>query len=113
MILSVCPPHAALDVARATEGFAGTYVDANAISPMRAAEIAALQPRFVDGGIIGPPPRAAGETRLYLSGAGAEEVGDALRGVDRRRACRARRIRPQDGVRRLVEGHGRAAARGA
>ena len=74
VILSVCPPHAALDVARAPQGFAGTYVDANAISPMRAAEIAALQPRFVDGGIIGPPPRAAGETRLYLSGTGAEEV---------------------------------------
>jgi len=80
VILSVCPPHAALDVARATQGFAGTYVDANAISPMRAAEIAALQPRFVDGGIIGPPPRAAGETRLYLSGTGAEEVATLFAG---------------------------------
>ena len=74
VILSVCPPHAALDVARATQGFAGTYVDANAVSPMRAAEIGTLHPRFVDGGIIGPPPRASGETRLYLSGAGAQEV---------------------------------------
>jgi 3-hydroxyisobutyrate dehydrogenase-like beta-hydroxyacid dehydrogenase len=74
LILSVCPPHAALEVARATRGFAGTYVDANAISPMRVAQIAALHVRHVDGGIIGGPPRAAGETRLYLSGARAAEV---------------------------------------
>ena len=80
VILSVCPPHAALEVARATQGFAGTYVDANAISPMRAAEIGALHPRFVDGGIIGPPPRAAGETRLYLSGADASEVAALFAG---------------------------------
>ena len=31
----------------------GIYVDANAISPAHAAEIAALYPQFVDGGIIG------------------------------------------------------------
>ena len=80
VILSVCPPHAALEVARAIQGFAGTYVDANAISPMRAAEIGALHARFVDGGIIGPPPRAAGETRLYLSGPYASEVAAIFAG---------------------------------
>ena len=34
VILSVCPPHAALDVARqvAATGFGGVYVDANTIS---------------------------------------------------------------------------------
>jgi 3-hydroxyisobutyrate dehydrogenase-like beta-hydroxyacid dehydrogenase len=80
LILSVCPPHAALDVARATQGFAGTYVDANAVSPMRAAEVAALHPRFVDGGIIGPPPRAAGDTRLYLSGTQAADVARLFSG---------------------------------
>src|SRR5690349_3721078 len=53
VILSICPPHAAIDVARACRGFAGIYVDANAISPRRAQEVAALQPRFVDGGIVG------------------------------------------------------------
>ena len=36
VILSICPPHAALDVARAARGFGGTYVDANAISPATA-----------------------------------------------------------------------------
>jgi 3-hydroxyisobutyrate dehydrogenase-like beta-hydroxyacid dehydrogenase len=64
VILSICPPHSALEVARGCAGFDGVYVDANAISPARAAEIAALHPRFVDGGIIGGPDAPA----LYLSG---------------------------------------------
>jgi 3-hydroxyisobutyrate dehydrogenase-like beta-hydroxyacid dehydrogenase len=68
VILSVCPPHAALEVAHTVGGFAGIYIDANAISPARADEVGALHGRFADGGIIGPPPQAAGETRLYLSG---------------------------------------------
>jgi Domain of unknown function (DUF1932) len=73
LVLSICPPHSALDVARALEGFDGVYVDANAISPMRAQEIAALHPRFVDGGIVGGPPSEPGTT-LYLSGSGAASV---------------------------------------
>ena len=73
LILSICPPHAALDVARAARRFKGVYVDANAISPMRAKEIAAIHPRFVDGGIIGGPPDEPGTT-LYLSGSGAASV---------------------------------------
>ena len=73
LIVSICPPHAALDVARAVQGFDGVYVDANAISPMRAREVAAIQPRFVDGGIVGGPPDEPGTT-LYLSGSGAASV---------------------------------------
>jgi hypothetical protein len=73
LILSICPPHAALDVAREVEGFDGMYVDANAISPMHAREIAAIHPRFVDGGIVGSPPDEPGTT-LYLSGSGAASV---------------------------------------
>ncbi len=73
LILSICPPHAAFDVAREVEGFDGTYVDANAVSPMRAREIAAIHPRFVDGGIVGGPPEEPGTT-LYLSGPGAASV---------------------------------------
>ncbi|GAA3997304.1 MULTISPECIES: NAD(P)-dependent oxidoreductase [Streptomyces] len=74
LLLSVCPPAAALDVARQTAaaGFEGVYVDANAVSPRRMAQIAeALHgtgATLVDGGITGPPPREAGTTRLYLSG---------------------------------------------
>ena len=34
----------------------------------------------VDGGVIGPPPRAAGTTRLYLSGPGAADVAGLFSG---------------------------------
>ena len=74
ILLSICPPHAALDVARAASGFTGIYVDANAIAPDTARAVAKLQPRFVDGGIVGPPPNRPGTTRLYLSGGEAEHV---------------------------------------
>jgi 3-hydroxyisobutyrate dehydrogenase-like beta-hydroxyacid dehydrogenase len=81
LILAICPPHAALEVARAVAGFDGLYVDANAISPALAAEVAALHAAYVDGGIIGPPPLAAGDTRLYLSGARASEVASLFAGT--------------------------------
>jgi 3-hydroxyisobutyrate dehydrogenase-like beta-hydroxyacid dehydrogenase len=80
VILSICPPHAALDVARqvADAGYGGVYLDANAISVATAAEVASVVTAggasYVDGGIIGPPPEEPGHTRLYLSGAGADEV---------------------------------------
>ncbi len=74
IILSICPPHAAVDVARqvaAAGSFLGLYVDANAISPQTAAQVAWLIGQagatYADGGIIGPPPVAKGSTRLYLS----------------------------------------------
>jgi uncharacterized protein DUF1932 len=79
VILSICPPHAALDVARSLGGFDGLYVDANAISPMRAREVAALHPRFVDGGIVGGPPDEPGTT-LYLSGGDAATVAALFAG---------------------------------
>ncbi|MFC4503905.1 MULTISPECIES: DUF1932 domain-containing protein [Streptomyces] len=74
LVLSVCPPANALDVAEeiAAAGFRGVYVDANAVSPERMADITAVfeggGATVVDGGITGPPPREAGSTRLYLSG---------------------------------------------
>jgi hypothetical protein len=74
VILSVCPPHAAIDVARACTGFQGIYVDANAISPMHAEEIRELHPRFVDASIVGGP----GDPLLCLTGAEAPEVASLL-----------------------------------
>lgn len=74
IVVSVCPPASAVTVARqvARTGFSGYYVDANAISPRHSAEIAtllgAVGATVVDGGIVGPPPRRADSTRLYLSG---------------------------------------------
>lgn len=69
MIVSVCPPDQALALAHqvSAEGFEGVYVDANAISPATAHRISEMFDRFVDGGIIGPPPKKAGSTRMYLS----------------------------------------------
>ena len=84
VIISICPPHAATDVADAVaaEGFRGLYVDANAISPQRAVDIGrAIESRggsFVDGGIIGGPASEEGGTRLYLSGKEAERVRDCF-----------------------------------
>lgn len=74
-LISICPPHAALDVARtARQSFRGLYVDMNAVSPRRAQEIGALFDKFVDGGIVGAPPTQAGSTRLFLSGSEAPRV---------------------------------------
>ena len=60
LVLSICPPHGALDTARAVGPFTGLYVDANAVSPGTADEIRAVVQgagaRYVDGAIIGGPP---------------------------------------------------------
>lgn len=75
VILSVCPPHAALEVARSLQGTAALVIDANAVSPATARSIGELLgERWVDGGIVGPPPRREGTTRLYLSGPRATEA---------------------------------------
>jgi 3-hydroxyisobutyrate dehydrogenase-like beta-hydroxyacid dehydrogenase len=78
LIMSVAPPHAALDIARQVTGFGGMYLDANAISPATAREVAGIVEAggasYVDGGIIGTPPVAPGFIRLYLSGPRAGEV---------------------------------------
>ena len=80
IILSVCPPGAAAEVAHAVASyrFARVYVDANAVSPEMARRVGAIVEKggatFVDGGIIGPPARSAGSTRLYLSGPAAQQV---------------------------------------
>jgi 3-hydroxyisobutyrate dehydrogenase-like beta-hydroxyacid dehydrogenase len=88
-ILSVCPPAAALDIAEAAAetGFSGVYVEANAISPQRAQDIAALLDdqgaTVVDGGIVGPPPHGQGTTQLHLSGPdhAVQQVHDLFAGT--------------------------------
>ncbi len=82
VILSVCPPHAAIEVAGSLAGFEGTFVDANAIAPATMRTIAELVgERCVDGGIIGPPPRPPATTHLYLSGSEAESVAGLFAGT--------------------------------
>jgi 3-hydroxyisobutyrate dehydrogenase-like beta-hydroxyacid dehydrogenase len=80
LVLSVCPPAIAEDVAAsvAQAGFAGLYVEANAISPKRVERIAGTGLRVVDAAVISPR-----EVHLYLSGepADVERVGALFEGT--------------------------------
>ena len=82
VVISVCPPHGAVTLADsvADAGFAGCYVDANAVSPATARRIADRFENFVDGGLIGPPAARRGTTRLYLSGPDADRVAARFEG---------------------------------
>jgi 3-hydroxyisobutyrate dehydrogenase-like beta-hydroxyacid dehydrogenase len=87
IVLSVCPPHAAEEVASevAQLGFAGVYVECNAISPDRTRAIQQIVEDagadYVDGGIIGGPAwTREAKTHLYLSGPRAEEVAVCFAG---------------------------------
>ena len=89
LVLSVCPPHAARDVAAQVAGRVALFVDANAVSPATARDvamaIAGSGGRAIDGGLIGPPPgggRGSGSSvSLLLSGAGAEDVARLFDGT--------------------------------
>jgi len=88
VIVSVCPPHAALqvadEVAAALDGAdrRPVYVDANAVSPatVRAVADRLGADRVVDGAIIGPPAWEPGHTVLWLSGAAAADVAALFAG---------------------------------
>ena len=85
-IISVCPPHAAEEVAEQVlaNSFQGVYLDVNAISPQRTIRIGQLMRKagvdFVDGGIIGFPVWERGQTWLYLSGEKALEAASFCSG---------------------------------
>jgi 3-hydroxyisobutyrate dehydrogenase-like beta-hydroxyacid dehydrogenase len=89
VVLSVMNPGAALDFAREAaaalrdSGRRTLIVDCNAIAPETTREIAGLIEgaggRFLDAGIIGPPPRGEANTNLYVSGPGAVDL-EALAG---------------------------------
>src|SRR5262249_584888 len=88
VVLSVCPPDSAADLARevAAAGFRRLYVDANAVAPQTVREVGEIVGRagaeLVDGGIIGPPPREPGTTPLYLAGPrGREGAGPFKEGA--------------------------------
>ena len=113
VILSVCPPHAALDVASRWQalGFTGVYVDANAVSPQTAREIGERHRE------ARRPLRGRRDRRLSAAGRRADApLPFGLHGPGRRRALsRHRRPGPgrvrraglgvggQDGVRGVVQ----------
>ncbi len=81
VVVSICPPDSALDVAQsvADVGFSGMYLDANAVSPTLMNDIAQAVSKggnveVVDGSILGLPPTTSGTTTLYLSGSSANEA---------------------------------------
>jgi 3-hydroxyisobutyrate dehydrogenase-like beta-hydroxyacid dehydrogenase len=88
VVLSVCPPDAALELARSVvaTGYRGVYVDANAVSRATAQAIERDLSRAgatcVDGGILGPPVQSGKTTLLWLSGARAEEVAALFAGSE-------------------------------
>jgi 3-hydroxyisobutyrate dehydrogenase-like beta-hydroxyacid dehydrogenase len=79
VVLSICPPAIAEEVARDVfaAGFEGVFVEANAISPARTRRIAALGPHVVDGSII-----AAKGINLYLAGDGAGQIVELFDGSE-------------------------------
>jgi len=89
LILSILVPAEAEKAARLVSealretGEKVVYVDCNAVSPATARSVGKIiedgGSRFVDAGIIGPPPKQKGTTRFYASGADAEHFAQ-LRG---------------------------------
>jgi L-threonate 2-dehydrogenase len=98
-VLSIVPPGDAVGLAQrlrpalARAARKPIYVDCNAVEPATAERIGTVLAdtgcRYVDGGIIGPPPSPnATQTRIYVSGEAASEVarlnefGIAVRALD-------------------------------
>jgi 3-hydroxyisobutyrate dehydrogenase-like beta-hydroxyacid dehydrogenase len=82
VIISICPPHAAREVAgevaAALDGKPARplYVDLNAVAPATVTAIGELlgAEHVVDGAVIGPPAWEPGQATLWLSGAAAPAV---------------------------------------
>jgi len=84
VVLSIMDPGAAVGFARVAAnalratGRQTLIVDCNAIAPNTVHEITDLVERaggrFLDAGIIGPPPRGNARTHLYASGPGAADI---------------------------------------
>ena len=84
VVFSVCPPEFAVELAHriSVVGFKGIYCDANAIAPSTAVDVhKAFSTNYVDGGIVGPPPKRSGVTRLFLSGNRAAELKEIFDGT--------------------------------
>jgi 3-hydroxyisobutyrate dehydrogenase-like beta-hydroxyacid dehydrogenase len=84
VVLSVMNPGSAVDFARdaaaalRSTGRHTLVADCNAISPDTVREVADIVEkaggRYLDGGIIGSPPRGTTKTNLYVSGPGAADL---------------------------------------
>ena len=98
VVLSLVPPNAASDLAKAYCQVAplappsALFVDANSIGPELAAELAAKLADcghdFVDGAINGLASKISTGGTLFLSGSRAPEVAKLFGPFDKLRACR-------------------------
>lgn len=89
LIISICPPHAAVEVAElVAAGLADRtaserplYLEANAVSPATVRRVAGLlgDEHVVDGAVIGPPAWERGQSVLWLSGRHADAVAGLFR----------------------------------
>jgi 3-hydroxyisobutyrate dehydrogenase-like beta-hydroxyacid dehydrogenase len=87
-VFSILNPGSAVDNAKAVAdamkatGRKIVFVDCNAIAPGTVHEIDAIirgaGGTFIDGGIIGPPPRGKAKTKLYVSGPAAGEFSSQI-----------------------------------
>lgn len=74
MVVSLCPPAHAVEVASAVAevGFTGLFVEANAIAPETVSAIYAEgfagSADFLDAAVVGSPPSRTKSPRLYVSG---------------------------------------------
>ncbi|HKE51451.1 MAG TPA: DUF1932 domain-containing protein [Actinomycetes bacterium] len=84
VVVSICPPAAALEVAEQVAGYGRPriYVDANAIAPGTVDRIGALfgPDRVVDACVIGPPAWRPDTTQLWASGTAAGAVVELFAG---------------------------------
>ncbi len=85
LVLSILDPGSAMALAKDAAAIMPTlaarpvFADCNALAPQTKREMHALLSaagaRFVDAGIIGPPPRGKGKIHFYVAGPGAAELG--------------------------------------
>ena len=119
LIVSVCPPDAALDVARSVSGFEGIFVDVNAVSPATARAVAARdrdwwwpvrgrRDRRPAPVVARDDPSVPVWTRGAGRGGPVRQHGGGCQG---RLGPARSRLRVEDGLRRVDQGHGGIAAR--
>ena len=122
MIVSVCPPEFAEEIAEqvARQSYQGTFIDANAISPERAQRMAHRFERAARGSLIEassvPPSTTRNRTWLCLSGDHAASVAPYFQqGLSKSKSWRRHRPRVciENVFRRLFERLGRAGLRRA
>ena len=84
VIISICPPHAASDVAHQVlqQPFSGIFVEANAISPELSKKLSAAFAKkgvsYVDAAVFGGTNLTSKNTQIFLSGPKADHIASCF-----------------------------------